>query len=103
MTLFNTVQTINGNDKKFLFPYLLCNIEGAGTIGVTPVTSESLTKDGVIRFLQSLWLLVETREIPAYHLLHSGERVILKYCPGGGMEREEIIRCLESRFFHEWL
>lgn len=68
---------------------------------MTPVASEGLTKDGIIWFLQSLWLLVETREVPAYHLLHSGERVILKHCPGGGMGREEITHHLQSRCFHE--
>ena len=50
-----------------------------------PAAPEHLAEDRVVRLLQSLWLLVETRQVPLDDGLHARERIVL----GDGPAREK--------------
>lgn len=69
--------------------HLFSHIEGGGSIGVLPTAPESLSENRIVRFLQPLGLLVETRQIESNDFDHAHVRVILEWSPARIWEQED--------------
>ena len=67
---------------------MLGKVECFASIGVLPIAPKCLPDDWVVWFLETLWFLVEARQIPLDHSFHPHERFTL----GGGLEKVVIIR-----------
>ena len=62
-----------------------------------PVASKRFSKNGIVRFLEALWLLVEAREVPLDDGLHAVERFVLfDGTESGKRQRVSLVNGIKS-------
>ena len=59
---------------------LFRNIKRLAAVGMLPVTPKAFTKNGIVWFLQSFGLFVESRQIPFYNRFYSREGAVILDC-----------------------